>query len=227
MKAVLLKKHCWDIQARLPYDASQPEKTAAAVAEMMLRVEDHLIPIIDEATDARRAWCALQEVFMAHSATRRAALKTELSKMQKENTETMSQYVDRGQKLRTELVAAGLTVAQFEVVEALILGLPKTFEISKTVLMNQDTTVMSLPWLRNKLTAIETHEDAEEAVALAAAAKKKFKGKHAKFGKEKECYYCHKMGHIAANCRERLQAESEATYVFGRPGRRAAGSMAN
>lgn len=208
MKALLLKRGYWDIQTRLPYDVSHPEETAKAVAEMLLRVEDHLLTIVDEAHDASQAWHALQSIFLSQSVNRRVALKKELNTMRKQAYETMAQYVDRGQKLRTELRAAGLTVAEFEVVEALIVGLPKDLDVSKTVLMNQDTTTMSLAWLRNKLAAMETHDDAEDAMVLYARMKPKQRSNN-RVKEERLCYYCHKPGHIAANCRLRKQEEGE------------------
>jgi gag-polypeptide of LTR copia-type len=206
MKAFLLKNGWWDSAAALPIGMDRGADTIKAQAEMMLRVEDQFLSIVNDAQDAKAAWRDLRSAFETQGAARRVTLRKELNNIAKKKDETISQHIDRGKTLKNELSAAGLYVPEFEVVEALLMGLPEEYEVIRQIITSQDMTSISLSQLLSKLSAIESsRQKIKEAEAMALTAETRYKPL-----RDVECHYCHRMGQIARHCRKKQERQGHA-----------------
>jgi gag-polypeptide of LTR copia-type len=186
MKHLLVLKGFWDATN------NRPTSSTKAQAEMLLRVSDHFVVTVDEATNASEAWEALKKIFESKGAARRVSLRLELNNIRLQSAESLAAYVARGQDLKNGLEAAGETVRDYEVVEALLMGLPQEYGVIRQILTNTDTTSMTFSELLSKLQATEASLKASGDPTVLVAK-----------GNIKRCYCCGKKGHLARNCKDR------------------------
>ena len=203
MKAYLIR-HNWWSPNQLPTDGLH---TNLAQAEMLLRVQDEFISLVDEAANAREAWVNLRSAFEKTGAAQRVRLRAEMNALRMAKHETITAYIDRAKLLRKDLLAAGSQVEDFEVVEAVLMGLPKEYDVIRQILISANDTDITLTELRAELAAREAQlekQGQDEVTALMSASK----------GKDtRTCYHCGKKGHIARNCWEKTKQRDAASML--------------
>ena len=94
-------------------DKLSPEKNAEAFAELCLSLDDRSLSLIirDAKNDGRKALQILRNHYLSSSETRVIGLYTELTSLRKEDTETLTDYVLRGETAAALLKNAGETVS--------------------------------------------------------------------------------------------------------------------
>ena len=208
MKAVLVTKELWTpVTEDEPTDKKADQK---ALALITLSVSDHNLSTLDEAETAKAAWETLKKVYEARSNARKLQLKRELNALKKDAAETVTAYVTRAKDLRIQLASTGYEVKDEEVVLSLLAGLPTEYDMIVTVLESSDGKLV-LNDLLPKLLPVEQRVKPEEIKAWIS------KGPEAR-----ECYYCHKKGHLKKDCRQKLRDKASSpqrsNHVFTRRG---------
>ena len=234
IKCLLIQKGLWACTEMLPPDGDEEAKTkdAKAKATILLNVRDQHLASLASHDTAASMWAQLASIYKAKSLARRLQLRKELTNLRMDPSESATAYLDRGRALSTELCASGHTVNEDDVVLAVLAGLPKAYEATVTFLEMADK-VPSLNDLLPKLLTVEQRQHCHEETALYTRDGKKtfggpgdWRGRRtysntkqdswrpggasSSNSKDKECYYCHKKGHIKAECRQRLRDEGAA-----------------
>ena len=132
MKAYLVIKDLWStISGKGDVKPGADEK---ALAPLALHVKDFHLATLSKAESAKDAWETLESVYQAKSTARRLQLKRELNNLRKEPSEALTKYVSRATDLRDQLISAGHTIEDSEVVMSVLAGLPKEFDTVVAVL---------------------------------------------------------------------------------------------
>jgi hypothetical protein len=208
-KFALMSKGCWSaIEPGTDVNAAIDQKAKSFIG---MYVEDHLLPIVDDANTAKEAWDAFKASYVRNSSSSRLHLRRDLNSLKMEGAETLTMYFARARRIRDDLVAIGDQIDDDQVAMSILAGLPKQYDTVITVMqhgnqkLNLDTCLANLLPMESKLAR------AEEEESMAAAHTARFnKGKHKKGpwndSRERDdrtCYYCGEKGHIKVNCAKR------------------------
>eukprot|EP00891_Asterochloris_glomerata_P000188 jgi/Astpho2/188/Aster-x0901 len=208
MKAFLTIKDLWGAVS------GQDEK---ALAQLSLHVKDHHLHMLSKATTAAEAWQKLEAVYQAKSTARQLHLKRELNSLRKEPHEPLVQYVNRATDMRDQLLAAGHTVEDQELIMCILAGLPKEFDTVVAVLEITDSKLELGAVLAKLQQAEQRLGGGERADNRALFTNKASKPQHragtGSSGNAKECWYCGKRGHLKAECQKKKSREGTAGHA--------------
>ena len=122
--------------------------------------------------------------------------------------EPVTKFVERAKALWSDLTAIGHDMKETEVCWAVLMGLPRRFEVMKAVLMTKAEELSISGIFPQLLQAEQQLAREEEVVPLQVT----FGG--TKTSRQRRCYYCCKPGHVQAQCRLRKQEEGKYTVAF-------------
>lgn len=194
------------------------KEAARAFSQLNLCVEEHHIPTLMSCKNGKEAWKILEANSKAQLNIRVMQLHNDLHDLEKASGEPMTKYLSRVRNIVLDLKQVGESISDAMVVMSTLRGLPKHYAMVKEILRNREDCTLAT--IGPTLMSVEADLDSEERrEAKAFAARTKFGGGSGAGGagegsnpnRGKECYYCHKMGHIKANCRTRKQDEANGT----------------
>ena len=220
MKFLLIHKGLW--AATTGAEETSAGDSLKALALIGLNVKEHHLSTLDKCTTAKEAWTTLESTYKAKTMARRLQLKRELNNLKKSATEPLPKYISRVRDIWNDLKASGHDIKESEVVLNVLAGLPKEYETSVAIIEAAEKE-MGLAEVLSRLLNVEqrvARQDEQETAYVAQGFKKDFKkgpqrtykafdNKQRSTGKyiDKECFYCHKKGHIKAECRKRIADE--------------------
>ena len=227
---------CWARKARLYLDAKNlwkevESETALNVQEnakakmfIGLHVHDVHTNEVAKAATAHAAWQALEIAFGQKGEMRAIQLHAELAALAKKEGEAIATYINRGVELRDELITAGETMSERQLVVQILNGLPTTFQVATEAIMQSILNGVAITpvQLIARLSMAESRMAATVATPAEPAA-------FAARGQRPapECWYCHKTGHIKRNChkwkadQKRMRDDADgqgSNYGFGHLG---------
>lgn len=183
---------------------------AEARAEMILRVEggqlSHML-----ARDPRDVWMTLESVHRARGFATSLSLKRRFLTAKKGAKQTMQSWIGDVRAQQFELGHVGVTVTEQDMILALTMGLPSSYDgliivfdstpsaelTLETVisrLINEETRQSSLGTIRTERT-IRPKDVADEAMAVTS--------KRHVDPADVTCFFCDKKGHFKSNCEEK------------------------
>ena len=199
MEWLLVTKGLWEA-------ISDPENADAAIgrkalATIGLHVAKHHKASLLACNSAKEAWDMLKAAYQAKSNARKLQLRRELNALKMQTDEPLSKYMARGRAIMDQLLAAGHTITEEELVWSLLAGLPPKYESMVNVLEGADDTP-SLETVMAKLLIIEQRQPAKaeigigngEATALYSRTNKD------KGSKGPVCWHCNERGHVKRDC---------------------------
>jgi len=212
LKALLVLKKVWKAVTEDTVDADVNE---TALSLLLLNVKSHHYPFITSATTAKEAWNALLGAYKAQSLARKQLLRKKLSNLKKAPKEPISKYYSRACQIRDDMIAAGVSDKEIDLVGALLSGLPNEYALLVEVLemhatdMKPDDVYTRLLRHEQKLNESSSPDTDGAALYMAqgesSSAKASSSGQHqaglsSSGAAKKTCHYCHKPGHIKKNC---------------------------
>ena len=215
MECHLVNAELWAAVGTAEHRAS-----AKAKAQIGLCVEDRYLSLVMGSDSAKDAWDALKGVFAAQSSARKLALKKDLNNLRLAAEESTSAFMARAKALGEAMAAAGYELPDEEVVMSLLAGLPEDYDMLVTTLtmrggeLSLEEVQTALLQYEQQLLARKARAEASGASSskgatarayMADGSRQKRGGRGSKASIE--CYYCHKLGHIAAECRKRIHDE--------------------
>jgi hypothetical protein len=112
------------------------QKKVAKVRRILLEVvRDHIVSSLHGKTTPHAMWKVLTDLFQNSSDHRKLALKDKLRKIKMEKDDTIPKYLMKFVQCRDELGSVGITVAANDFVSLALLGLPKSWQVIKTLSM--------------------------------------------------------------------------------------------
>jgi hypothetical protein len=172
-----------------------PTRNAEAYAELCLSLDDRSLSLIirDAKNDGRAALKILRDHYLSASETRVIGLYTELTTMRKEATETLTDYIIRGETAAALLKNVGETVSDNLLIAMVLKGLPANFKSFVTV-----TTQRKEPHtLASFKIALRTHEETMRSCDLTDDSVM------AMTASDVKCFQCGRMGHKQFDCKSK------------------------
>ena len=125
--------------------------------------------------------------------------------------DSVTKYIERAKSLYSDLVVVGHDIKETEICWAVLLGLPKQYEVMRTILMSK-AEELSLNAIYPQLLQVE--QQGMDELRLNSSPFYAAMGRmHISKDKDKKCFYCNKLGHMQINCHKRLADGKRA----GRP----------
>lgn len=223
MKYFLIGKDLWEVVESGAQDDSDKKKDRKAIAAIGLRVKKHHLNTVEKAGTAKSLWETFQATYKANSNANRIAFRKQLNTLKKLPSEPITKYVDRAKTIWSDLTATGTEMPETEVTLLILTGLPKEYEVVATVLETSSEEVKIDAIIPHLLSVEQRSNSTLDSVSVYAArderrpharAQQRSTGAPAqdrtyrRFPATK-CFYCNKLGHIKADCRQRIKAKQE------------------
>lgn len=224
MKAYLIRRKLWKVVDILEegksakafadeLEARSKDLMDEACAEMTLMVEGGQLSHM-QSPDPREIWLTLRRVHRAAGFATSLALQRRFVTMKKGN-EPMQAWIGAVKALAFRLEYAGIAVSEQDMILALTVGLPNSYE---AVIINFDATpaeLLTLDHVIARLLNEETRQDSsreitkaiepeDEAMAVTSSAGRRWANSSKQSNASQEiCYWCEKAGHRKSDCFER------------------------
>ena len=145
-----------------PEAAADIRKNERAYSEMVNFLDDTSLSLImrDAADNGREALKILRAHYAGHSKQRVITLYTELTRLVKEETETVTDYIIRVEKVMTALRNAGENLSDGLMIAMALKGLPDSFKLfTVNVSQSQDQEEITFSAFKAKLRNFEETEN--------------------------------------------------------------------
>jgi hypothetical protein len=196
MKAVLTTRGLWD--AATGKAGVADDKVQQALALITLGVSDAFLATIGAVTTAAEAWSKLEGIFKGKSAARIMHLRKDLAELSKIPQESIVKYIGRARGIMNDLVSAGHTITETDVVWSVLSGLSRAYSTTVEILSNGPEESFTLDKIMAKLVIVESRvsrREQDDSKALVAGFKKK--------GNEegvRKCWICGSTEHLKKDC---------------------------
>ena len=224
MRALLTQRGLWEVVEKAEGDGDDK-----ALSLIILNVKDHHLPVVGNCETAKEAWDMLESIYKAKSTARKLQLRRELNQLRKGTDESLTKYFARARELWNDLASIGQDIKSTEVAQFVLAGLPKEYETFIAILEasgeEPELDALLARLLQYEQRLVRSHDETESSAFIA---KKQVYGRFQKGNKhapnnrisdkEKECYYCHKKGHVQANCWKKQADEKKNPKKFPHSG---------
>ncbi|KAM9791032.1 uncharacterized protein LOC133165345 [Syngnathus typhle] len=210
LKDVILNEPTTEEEDELQQDAGKNEE---AYAELIQFLDDKSLSLVmrDAADDGRGALQILRNYYQGKGKPRIISLYTELTSLQKSESESVTEYVIRAETAITALRNAGETLSDGLLVAMVLKGLPESFKPFAIHVTQRDET-MQFSEFKTKM---RSYEDTEKMRAEADDNVMNVRQRRARpdrptdRGAERSaaevvCFKCGLKGHMARACRRKL-----------------------
>lgn len=117
---------------------SWEERDSAGVIVLKLSISDPLLVYVENLTTTAEIWKCFEKLYGQKNKARIVALKEELFKIHMKETETVTEFMHKVISLRNDLLSAGSTISDSELVEMVASKLPKSFDVTINTITNND-----------------------------------------------------------------------------------------
>lgn len=192
IKMALILDGVWD-QIDAADDAIDTTRNQRALARICLSLKSSLYQYVREAKTAKEAWKNLSDVFENKGLYRRILLLRQLHNVKYTMYSDMNEYISAIMHLVQLLADINKTVADDEVSELLLSGLPEEYDSLVSTLETANlTSTLNSEMVRSRLLQ-EAHRKNESNSNTAYIA-------NAKGKLSKVCHYCSRPGHFKSKC---------------------------
>ena len=189
-------------------------KNAEAFAELTQYLDDRSLSLImrEAADDGRRALIILKEHYRPKGKPRVITLYTELTSLNKDPKDSVTDYIIRAENIAAALKETGETISDGLLVSMVLKGLPVEFKPFTTVITQKEKPLTFAEFkvaLRNfEDTEKVSESDVNSSVLKVNSASGNVSGNHgnSRHGGQKfpgTCYSCGTKGHKAVDCRKK------------------------
>ncbi len=177
-----------------------------AKAALQPSVPGHAKYVVANTPTALLAYKSIQALYTANLGPRKVLLRANINDAVMSPTETILGYVNRVNSLAHELIFYGGAITSDDLNRAKLNGLPAKYDTVR-IQLSTSSQPLTIPDLVGKLAVIEqehsTKTDVKTTPVLSVRAETRI------------CHYCHKPGHVIADCRLRQRESSYPRQVPG------------
>ncbi|CAL1681040.1 unnamed protein product [Lasius platythorax] len=185
-------------------------------------IEEKLMSCLITCETSHEMWIKLSAIHEQKSASNKLILTQKFHEYRMSPSDSVMQHVAKVQNMAAQLADLGERISDVAIMAKILASLPSKYNPLKTAWDSVAVAEQTISNLQERLLKEEARlaYDDETANALAAlSVQKKHKGKHSLQGStqrgqpkdksEVECYFCHKKGHFARDCRQKKRNVSQ------------------
>ena len=178
-------------------DDESEEQNALVFAELIQLIDDRSLSLIinDCANDGKKALKTLRKHYMSNSKSRVIGLYTELTCLQLQEGQELTDFIIKAETAATRLKEAGENISDALLTAMILKGLPPTFQTFSTIISQREDPIT----FKDFKAALRTFEENEKT-----ACKEKLVNPNDSImtagANNITCYSCGRSGHKAAAC---------------------------
>ena len=177
-----------------------------AMALISLHVEEHHYLSLAQCKTARECWSALEQQYLTQARVQLVELRRALTTVTQIGGEGMTAYFARAQQLWHDLQAAGGSMTESDVVQAVLAGLRSDFSMA-VVMLQMSGAALTFAAVQPPMLAVEQKQRVDQgrygksvqAAAMMAMGGQGGRGRGGR-GSGPACWTCGQPGHVKRNC---------------------------
>ncbi|GFR51225.1 hypothetical protein Agub_g13600 [Astrephomene gubernaculifera] len=160
---------------------------------------------------ANEVWSAMEKLIRPNTETRLYELDLQIRDLRKKDSESIADFFARCYQTRDELRAAGGTFDEGQFRRAILMGLPREFQLTRALLLKSDEKDLNK---MEQLLLEQEHTNRHDMLLDSSAFTGAVVGaqQHGSAASGVECFYCFTHGHIKKDCGVRISDEQAGIY---------------
>jgi len=203
-------------------------KDRKAKAAILMYVAPEIGMHLSSHKSARDVWIALEGMFCQQSHAARLKIRGDLQNLSQSSNETLQEYFARAQSLRLAMTSAGAKMSEEDIVSYTLNGLCSQFTMARTAIITSGDPITMTTLLTKLLPQEQLNNTCSSNNALLSwqhgpppNGSRNNHNNNSKQGssenphKNLKCHYCHKVGHVLADCRKKKRADERRQQSAG------------
>ncbi|UYV82668.1 hypothetical protein LAZ67_22000457, partial [Cordylochernes scorpioides] len=178
------------------------EKNDEAFGIIVTTLSDEQARMFLDETKAKKVWDELKKIYTGNLEDKIIDIGLELKNIKMKNNESINEYMARAQNIASQSSSLGHQISQRELAFHIVRGIhPRLEKIAVVLRTRRELTLDEIRQsLREEENRINSKMNGSHSDENEQAYRSKDRRNHYQQNRQKECFVCHKKGHLAKDC---------------------------
>ncbi|UYV66039.1 hypothetical protein LAZ67_3006262 [Cordylochernes scorpioides] len=181
---------------------SLPRRVAACIAVRVTTLSDEQAGMFLDETKAKKVWDELKKIYTGNLEDKIIDIGLELKNIKMKNNESINEYMARAKNIASQSSSLGHQISQRELAFHVVRGIhPRLEKIAVVLRTRRELTLDEIRQsLREEANRMNSKMNGSHSDENEQAYRSKDRRNHYQQNRQKECFVCHKKGHLAKDC---------------------------
>ncbi|UYV75826.1 hypothetical protein LAZ67_13001452 [Cordylochernes scorpioides] len=178
------------------------EKNDEAFGIIVTTLSDEKAGMFLDETKAKKVWDELKKIYTGNLEDKIIDIGLELKNIKMKNNESINEYMARAKNIASQSSSLGHQISQRELAFHIVRGIhPRLEKIAVVLRTRRDLTLDEIRQsLREEENLMNSKMNGSHSDENEQAYRSKDRRNHYQQNRQKECFVCHKKGHLAKDC---------------------------